>query len=199
MATIGIPLVCNLHSFPPKTTNISISLWLQAQSQGSRSSHLNLNEDLRIQFLEYSSSDEEAYEPKGQPIWFHELSKNRTTKAVWPRASGLPLIHSISEIRCAHGQFSLLCRRRIDIKIHFCFLESFSVAFDSGLWPLVFSFWVIVFLSIRHFYSWVACCLWLPIYRNLGAQRSFFFFFFFFLTVSVSLLQVGVNPINAIL
>ena len=67
MAKIGIPLVCNLHSFPPKTTNISISLWPQAQSQGSRSSHLNLNEDPWIRFLEYSSSDDEDFEPKGQP------------------------------------------------------------------------------------------------------------------------------------
>ena len=66
MAKMGIPLVCNLHSFPPKTTNVSISLWPQAQSQGSRSSHLNLNEDPWIRFLEYSSSDDEDFEPKGQ-------------------------------------------------------------------------------------------------------------------------------------
>lgn len=115
---------------------------------------------------------------------------------MWLRGSWLLLVHSISEIHCAHGQFSLLCRRRIYLtKIHFCFLESFSVAFDSGLWPLAFSFWVTVFLSIRYFYSWVACCIWLPIYRNLGAQGLFFPFWI----VSVSLVQVDVTPINAIL
>ena len=115
---------------------------------------------------------------------------------MWLRGSWLLLVHSISEIHCAHGQFSLLCRRRIYLtKIHFCFLESFSVAFNSGLWSLAFSFWVIVFLSIRYFYSWVACCIWLPIYRNLGAQGLFFPFWI----VSVSLVQVDVTPINSIL
>ena len=58
----------SLPGLPPKITNISISLWPQAQSQGSRSSNLNLNEDPWIRFPEYSSSDDEAYEPKGQPI-----------------------------------------------------------------------------------------------------------------------------------
>lgn len=111
MATMVFLWYATYIHFLPRPLIFPFHYGLRLQSQGSRSSHLNLNEDSWIQFFEYSSSDDGAHEPKDSYL-IPQVQQKQNNESSEAEAHGCRF-GPISEIHCACGQFSLLCRQRI--------------------------------------------------------------------------------------